>query len=88
MFVDQRDFPGGPGAFYIAEYSTPPKILANVAFVLLVWVNMALIVCLLSVSACREVVNLLITRRSIGALRFTASQNGRSSFNHLCIWLV
>ena len=85
MFVEQRDFPGGPGAFYTAEYSTPPKILANVSFALLVWVNVGLIVGLLLVSICYRVVDSMITPRSIDVSPFTPSQNGRSWFKELCI---
>jgi hypothetical protein len=44
MFIDDVDFPNGPFGFSQNALSLPSKFLANVAFVILVWLNVAIMV--------------------------------------------
>ena len=44
MFVDDRDYPGGPDAFYGQQYAQPTKALSTNAFFVGVVINQGLIV--------------------------------------------
>ena len=44
MFIDDRNFPGGPNAFNGAEYSDPPGMLTTTSYVILNWFADALVV--------------------------------------------
>jgi len=37
MFIDDRNFPGGPDAYLIAEYSFPVTMMANAAYPIEIW---------------------------------------------------
>lgn len=47
-FIDYRDYPGGPAAFFIDQGFLPVSYMLNVAFVINIWLQDALIVCRLS----------------------------------------
>lgn len=47
-FIDDRNFPGGPAAFEIVNFSIPINFMGSVVFVIANWLADALMVCILA----------------------------------------